>query len=189
MNKITKALHEAEVAVSAKSKDSKVFVRNLAAYNKGSSAGVWITPVGDPDELEAAIRKGLRVPDEVDLEWAIHDYENFPNLGEHASAEEVAEVVQLVEEHGQGPVIAAMSYQGNNVKFARKMLSNGFREFDEPDSEKALEQYAEENAEEGLYSEKMLLQYVDYSRLGLDLDINGDVTALEQGGKTYIFNR
>lgn len=184
---ISKALREVTgitdvLKLTAKKDVGRIYVRDLATRK-----GAWITAVADADDLEDQIKKTLKVPEDRDLEWAVHAYDGFPDLGEAPGTDSLARVVELMEEHGKDAVSAAVSFQGGNVDGAAKMLDKGFREI-EADSEKALTQYAEEAAEEGLLSDKLLLQYVDYAKLGRDLDINGDVTAIEHGGKTFIFN-
>lgn len=187
LRRATEALRTVEgAAVEAAAKVGRVFVRDLAGYASGKSRGAWITPTSDAEENDRLVRGVLG--EEVD-EWAVHDYDDFPDLGETPGAETLASVVELIEEHGSDAVGAALSYYGgHDVDHARKVLNEGFREYDEP-QEKALELYAEELAEEGVLSKDHLLQYVDFEAVGRDLDLGGDVNAVEHKGKTFIFQR
>ena len=62
--------------------DSQIYVACLASYNAGRLSGKWITPADTEEKLQAQIDAILKASPEPDAEeWAIHDYDNFPNLG------------------------------------------------------------------------------------------------------------
>ena len=74
----------------------QVYYANLGAYNSGYMIGDWLEP-SEYDTLEAfqkAIKKATKNADEV----AIHDYDNFPNMGEYPSAKEVYNFAHQVKE-------------------------------------------------------------------------------------------
>ena len=61
--------------------DNQIYVACLAAYNSGVLHGEWITPAKDVEELQAQINKVIKSTPAPDAEeWAIHDYNDFPNL-------------------------------------------------------------------------------------------------------------
>lgn len=160
----------------------QIYISNLAAYNRGTLKGAWIDVPTDVDALREAIAEA--VPN-VDDEYAVHDYDDFPDMGEHPSLGDLVAVATLVEKHGLEATEAALDYESGNVEHAADLLDEGFREFDAPE-ERALAEYAEELADEGVLSVETLLKYVDFERLGRDLGY--DVRVVEHKGSTFIFN-
>ena len=161
-----------------------IYVANLAAYNAGSLRGAWINPSSDADDLGEQILAAIG--GNADNEWAIHDYNLFPNLGEHPSVKEIAKVAAMFDEHDHDAVRAAIDEAGvRYLDQAESMLENGFREFDMREDE-AMEEYAQELADDGVLNAKFLLQYVDWSRVARDVRM--DVHVVEHNGKTFIFN-
>tara|TARA_S200002703_G_scaffold68115_1_gene59200 strand:- start:466 stop:969 length:504 start_codon:yes stop_codon:yes gene_type:complete len=87
--------------------DNQIYVACLAAYNSGHLHGEWITPANDKDELQAQINKILKSsPIEDAEEWAVHDYNNFPNLGEYPGIENIIKVQEAIDEHDADVVSA-----------------------------------------------------------------------------------
>jgi antirestriction protein len=161
-----------------------IYVANLAAYNAGSLRGAWINPSSDKDELSEQVLAAIG--GNADNEWAIHDYNLFPSLGEYPSLADVAKVAAMFEEHDHDAVRAAIDEAGvRYLDQAESMLENGFREFDMREDE-AMEEYAQELADDGVLDAKFLLQYVDWSRVARDVRM--DVHVVEKNGKTFIFN-
>jgi antirestriction protein len=104
----------------------RIYAACLAAYNSGHLHGAWLDVSSDADEMQEAIAAMLRAspcpnvtvacpdcdgrnPDnpcatcggshEVASaeEWAIHDYDDFPNMGEYPGLDAVAEMAGLIE--------------------------------------------------------------------------------------------
>lgn len=81
--------------------DNQIYVACLASYNSGILHGEWITPKADKDELQEQINKVLKsskIPNAE--EWAIHDYNDFPNLGEYPGLDKIIKVQEAIDEHG-----------------------------------------------------------------------------------------
>ena len=79
----------------------QIYVACLAAYNGGFLHGEWLTPKKDKEELLEQIDKVLKsspIPNAE--EWAIHDYNEFPNLGEYPSIDNIVKVQEAIDEHG-----------------------------------------------------------------------------------------
>ena len=79
-----------------------IYVANLGAYNAGRLVGKWLdlTTFKTAEELQQAVDRianylGYIYGDE----WAIHDYSNFPNLGENPDLEFVFELGQELHNH------------------------------------------------------------------------------------------
>ena len=91
----------------------KVYVACLGCYNEGRLHGKWM----DADELEEEWERELTIAEGRCFtsgfypmtackkphhdEWAIHDYDGVPNLGEHPDIPNLIVVMQAVEEHGK----------------------------------------------------------------------------------------
>tara|TARA_R100001460_G_scaffold97052_1_gene139534 strand:- start:14 stop:529 length:516 start_codon:yes stop_codon:yes gene_type:complete len=87
--------------------DAKIYIACLASYNSGVLHGEWITPKADKEELQEQINKVLKsskIPNAE--EWAIHDYNEFPNLGEYPGLDNIIKVQEAIDEHGQYVVSA-----------------------------------------------------------------------------------
>lgn len=69
------------------------------------------------DVIEKVLRQGV-CPHE---EFAIHDYDDFPNMGEYPCLYDLFEVKELLETHGQA-FNEAMEYMGENVEDAKRMM-------------------------------------------------------------------
>jgi len=181
----TNTANNATIALDTADMDEPaIYIANLAAYNAGSLRGAWINPSSDADDLGEQILAAIG--GNADNEWAIHDYNNFPNLGEHASVKDIAKVAAMFDEHDHDAVNAAIDESGvRYLDQAASMLDSGFREFDKREDD-ALEEYAQELADDGVLDAKFLLQYVDWSRVARDVRM--DVHVVEKNGKTFIFN-
>jgi len=86
----------------------RVYVACLGCYNEGRSNGKWI----DADEFDDYEHKCKRPYHE---EYAIHDYDNMPNLGEYPDAQKVVEVAEAVSEHGYDIVNDFIEWGANDV--------------------------------------------------------------------------
>lgn len=103
----------------------RIYVANLAAYNAGRMKGKWIEPSTDADELAEQVAEAIGGNVDRD-EWAFHDYDAFPNMGETPSLEDVAAMAELLEEHPYGIVKAAMDIVGDDVDAIKKLLDEGY---------------------------------------------------------------
>lgn len=76
----------------------RVYVASLSDYNAGRLLGAWIDVPTDADELRAAIAAVLAKSKEpIAEEWAIHDYDGFPNMGEYPDVDKMCEIMQALE--------------------------------------------------------------------------------------------
>ena len=79
----------------------KIYVACLSSYNAGKLYGKWIVPANNETELDEQIKEVLKKSPMPDAEeWAIHDYDEFPNLGENPSFENIVNCQVAIEEHG-----------------------------------------------------------------------------------------
>lgn len=71
----------------------QIYIASLEAYNAGKLIGEWV----DAD-CESTIEDAIEsLPGE---EWAIHDFEDMPNLGENPSLDLVVGIAECVNDHG-----------------------------------------------------------------------------------------
>ena len=72
-----------------------VYFANLEAYNQGRMIGGWLYPL-DYNTLEGfleAIKQVTRNADEI----AVHDYDDFPNMGEYPMHDELYFLIHDIE--------------------------------------------------------------------------------------------
>ncbi len=159
----------------------RIYVACLAAYNAGKLHGNWIDANQEPDDIMADIQEMLVASPEPDAEeWAIHDYEGFESLSlsEYESTERVSELAAFIEEHGElGAQV--MNYYGHSLDEARQALGENYcGEY------QSLEDYAEQFAEDCGYLNQVpenLRSYIDFERMGRDMELGGDIFTVELG--------
>lgn len=100
----------------------RIYVANLAAYNAGMLVGDWIDPSDYYDEEEL-----MEVITEIaGEEYAIHDYDSFPNLGEYPSAEDIVSVAQLIAEGNPWEAVAAYIDYVGDVEYALEHFEDAY---------------------------------------------------------------
>lgn len=171
--------------MSSEQAEIRIYVACLASYNNGMLHGVWIDACQD----EAAIREEVSAmlkasPMPGAEEFAIHDYEGFEGarIEEYQGIDSVAEIAAFIGEHGAlgGKLL---EYFGG-LEDARTAMDEDYR-----GEYSSLADFAEELIEETTEIPANLQYYIDYERMGRDLEIN-DVLAVETGiGEVHIFWR
>jgi len=161
------------------SEEVRVYVADLAAYNNGFLHGVWIDATLDPDEMQEQVNEMLKATplDEEAEEFAIHDYEGFGayQVSEYEGLESVHEVACFLEEFGEvaGDVL---SHFGDNLEDARKALEENYS-----GCYSSLADYAEELTTDTSEVPEHLAYYIDYERMGRDMEMSGDIFTVETG--------
>ena len=167
------------------SENIRIYVACLAAYNSGILHGAWMNAGRDADAIHADIRAMLRAsPIPEAEEWAIHDYEGFEGveISEYAGIERVTEIAAFIAEHGElgGKVLGYFGDLGE----ARKVIGDHYA-----GQYESVADFARELTEQTTRIPEHLAYYIDYERMGHDLEIN-DVLALETGfEQVHIFWR
>tara|TARA_R110000803_G_scaffold37854_1_gene81707 strand:+ start:169 stop:708 length:540 start_codon:yes stop_codon:yes gene_type:complete len=148
-----------------------VWFANLEAYNGGRMVGGWLYPLAY-DSFEAfavAIKEVTRNADEV----AVHDYDDFPDMGEYPDHEELYEVIHAVENsHIDNEILFLYmanqhDYDVDLVEEAEESYINTYDDFEE---------FANERAEEDIENtvNKEAVQFVfnnfDYKGYARDLE-------------------
>ena len=110
----------------------KIYVACLASYNAGHLFGEWINleNINNIEELETSVNNMLKKSPIINAEsFAVHDYDDFPNLGEYPSFKKIMEVVEFLNqdtETKQGAARVALSKHLNNVEYAQDMLDRDY---------------------------------------------------------------
>ena len=169
----------------------KIYVACLSSYNSGILHGKWIILLDDQliwdinidDYIQKEIDKMLKSSKMPDAEeWAIHDYNNFPNLGEYPSIENIIKVREAQKEHGINQINAFLN--GHSVEDLEHFEDSYSGEYD------SFRDYAVELFDE-LYLHDVpehIQSYIDYDKFENDCSI--DTTAEEApNNKVYIFRQ
>lgn len=162
---------------------AQIYVSCLASYNVGHAHGEWIEldKYTDEESIDDAIKAMLAKSKQPGAEeYAIHDYENFPNLGEHPSLSEIAEVWEAIQEHGEAFGVV-YSYTGD-LAHAKEIFTEGryhggwgsFREF--------VDQYVEDFWDELPEIAKTYFDFDKYAR-----DLEHDFTSVRDGDTVFVF--
>lgn len=150
--------------------EHRIYVANLAAYNAGKLRGKWIEPSTDVEELEAQILEAIG--GNPDHEWAFHDYDAFPNMGENPNLDDVAAMAEILEEHPYDIVKAAMDFTGDDVDALKEWLDEGYGIYE---SEKDyVEQLVDDMGGPSALGKQAINAYFDYDAFGHDLSIDAD---------------
>ncbi|CAA0114026.1 Uncharacterised protein [Halioglobus japonicus] len=158
------------------SDDIRIYVADLAAYNNGKLHGVWIDATTDLDTLWKAVHAMLKTSPEPDAEeWGIHDYEGFGGyrLSEYESFERVHDIAEYLEEYPDlGPEL--LDHTGDDLEEARRALEDNYA-----GQYTSLADYAEELTSSTTEIPEILAYYIDYERLGRDMELSGDIYTIE----------
>ena len=156
--------------------DIRIYVADLAAYNNGKLHGVWINATDDLDDIQEQVNQMLaESPEGFAEEYAIHDYEGFDGyaLSEYEGLKTTHEIACFIEEYPD---------------FGGELLNNFGGDLEEAKAAaeenycgcfKSLADFAEELTEETSQIPENLAYYIDYERMGRDMELGGDVFTIE----------
>lgn len=158
--------------------EPKIYVADLAAYNNGMLHGVWIDAGEDIETIQEQVSAMLAAsPESMAEEFAIHDYEGFGSLriSEYEGLESINQKALFVEEFGALGA-AVLDCLGDDLDEARKAMEECYSgEYE------SLADYARQLTEETGEIPEHLEFYIDYERMGRDMELSGDVYAIETG--------
>jgi antirestriction protein len=163
--------------------DYKIYVADLTAYNNGKLHGVWIDALDD--DIQEQINDMLeQSPIEGAEEWEIHSFEGFGSvsLSKHEHFEKVREVASFLDEYDEFGA-ALLDHFCNDVSEARKAAEENYQgTYDD------LADYARSITEDTTEIPNHLQYYIDYEKLGRDMDLNGEVYTLDVDfNKVHVF--
>jgi type IV secretory pathway TrbF-like protein len=147
-----------------------VYFANLSEYNNGRMVGGWLYPL-DYDSFDSfyiAIKEVTRNADEV----AVHDYDDFPNMGEYPDHDELYKVIHAVDDsHIDNEVL--FKYMANQhdysidlVEEAENSYINTYEDF-----QKFANEYADEEIINNVNKEaqQFVFSNFDYESYAYDL--------------------
>ena len=155
--------------------DPKIYVADLAAYNNGKLHGVWIDATLELSDILDAVNAMLEnSPEEMAEEYAIHDYEGFGSyrVGEYDGLESVHEFACFIEEHGK--LGAELLSYFSEISEARTAIEENYA-----GCHKSLAEFAQELSEDTAQIPESLQYYIDYERMGADMEMSGDIFTIE----------
>ncbi|PCJ99988.1 MAG: antirestriction protein [Zetaproteobacteria bacterium] len=158
------------------SADIKIYIADLAAYNAGKLHGVWVDATLDLNEIQEEIDSLLKCsPEENSEEVAIHDYEGFEGveISEYEGLSSVQQKALFIEEHGTLGAAVLANFHGD-FEYAETSMEEHYQ-----GEYKSLEDYARELTEQTSEIPKHLECYIDYERMGRDMEMGGDVFTIE----------
>ena len=80
----------------------RIYAACLASYNNGILHGAWIDADQDADDILHDISEMLECsPMPGAEEWAVHDVDRLPDMGEFPDIDRVAMIAQGIEDHGE----------------------------------------------------------------------------------------
>ncbi len=157
-----------------KNGEIRIYMACLAAYNNGYLHGRWIDATIGADAIHDEINKMLAASPMPDAEeWALHDYEGFEglNLSEYEGIGDIVEKAEFIEEHGRLGAEVANHY--GDFETAKRALEDDYA-----GQYECLADFAQEITEETTFIPETLQYYIDWERMGRDLEVN-DVLAIE----------
>ena len=151
-----------------------IYVANLGAYNSGRMVGKWLdlTTFKTVEELKEAVDRIANYLGSIyGDEWAIHDYSNFPNLGENPDLEFLFELKEvLVDHYAKDALEAFLEYHGLQYFDDVTHLETEFEEVYDGEHTR-FEEFAE-NLFDELYLHDVpehIQSYIDYEKYARDL--------------------
>lgn len=170
----------------ADAQSPRIYVACLAAYNTGRLHGQWIDANQSPEELAEDVKAMLAAsPVPHAEEFAVHDYEGFggAKVDEHASLKSVAELAALVVDYGDAAVAALAYFAG--LEEAREAVTERYQ-----GSASSLAEWAETYLDESGQLETVpdaFRSYIDFERYATDLQLGGEIVAVEHNGAVHVF--
>ena len=161
-----------------------IYVADLAAYNNGILHGVWIDATQELEDIQEAIQIMLAAsPEPYAEEWAIHDYDGFGGLGlgEYESIEHVHAIAIFLDEH-EGLGAAVLSHWCADIEQAKKALSEDYH-----GRFTSLADFAQALTEETTSIPNSLAFYIDYEKMGRDLEITDVYTVTTAHDEVHVF--
>ncbi len=156
--------------------EPRIYVACLAAYNSGILHGIWIEASDDLEDIKEQVRTMLsQSPIEDAEEWAIHDYEGFEGyrLSEYEGLDSAQKIACFIAEHEEIGG-ALLSHFCGDLEEARKAIEENYC-----GRYTSVADYAQELTEESTEIPQNLSFYIDYERMGRDMEMSGDIYTVE----------
>ncbi len=162
----------------------RIYVASLSDYNAGILHGRWIDLPSTAREINDEIQEMLTESKQENAEeWSIHDYDNFPSMGENPDLDELVTMAEALEEHGD----AFRAWMDNSS--SNRDVSDFEEQFMGEHS--SLADYIQDFWEESGFKAEAWphpTNYIDWDRLAHDWEVGGDVWTAPADGGVYVFN-
>jgi hypothetical protein len=165
-----------------KQKETKggVYFANLEAYNQGRLIGGWLYPLQYEtlDGFLEAIKQVTRGADEI----AVHDYDDFPNMGEYPCHEELYLLAHAIDESYIDDEIL-IKYMENQHNYSSDLVAEAEDNF--ICRANSLKDFAEDQAEDLILSivnkdaQRFVFNYFDYKSYEYDLSLEYTILELD----------
>ena len=163
----------------------RIYVACLASYNAGILHGRWVDADQDTNSIQDEVNAMLKASPEAGAEeWAIHDYEGFPDgtIQEYTGFQQVADLAAFLDEHDELGE-AVLRYCLGDLDEAREAIEDNYA-----GEYSSLGEFAEEiETDAGTDVPDRLFRYIDWDAMGCDLELGGDVWTLDAGGSVHVF--
>ena len=159
------------------SEEIRIYVACLATYNNGKLHGVWIDACLDIDQIQEQVNEMLASSPEEDAEeWAVHDYEGYGSysMSEYEGLETAHEIACFISEHGE--VAAELLGHFSDLAEAQKAMEENYAGCHD-----SVADFAEELTTDTTEIPESLAYYIDYEKMGRDMELSGDIFAIETG--------
>lgn len=158
-------------------KEIKIYVADLAAYNNGKLHGIWINATDELAEIQEKINAMLKnSPEGFAEEYAIHDYEWFNGyrLSKYEGIESAHNIACFIKEYPDfgGELLNYFS----DIDDARKAAEENYY-----GCYHSMADYAENFITQSYDMPNYLEFYIDYKKMGRDMELNGDIFTIETG--------
>jgi antirestriction protein len=155
-----------------------IYIADLSAYNNGRLHGVWVDATDGLNEISDQVKAMLKAsPEPMAEEYAIHDYEGFGSykVSEYEGLEEVHGIAVFIEEHGAlGAEV--LDYACGDMEQAEKSLTESYN-----GEYKSVADFSEQLTEDTSSVPEHLQYYIDYEKMGRDMELSGDIFTIETG--------
>ena len=148
---------------------TRIYLTNLAAYNRGILKGHWVELPQEEGDLEKIIAEVLGNDEEYfitdhESPFEIHEYENIHELNRFI------EGYDALDEYGQDKA----EYLLNTIGLKREEILDNLDDV-EYYPELTLEDLAEEFVDDGIFGDipESIKPYIDYEKIGRDLSFDG----------------
>jgi len=156
----------------------RIYVACLAAYNNGVLHGAWIDVTQSFHDIQDEVKVMLASSPVSDAEeYAIHDYEGFEGykISEYQGLKSVHDIACFIEEYGAVGA-SILDHACDDIQEAENIMLN-----QRNGKYASLADFAQQLSEETNDIPEHLKYYIDYERMGRDMELSGDIFAIETG--------
>lgn len=153
----------------------KIYIANLGKYNEGELVGEWVTLPATEEELQDVFRR-IKLDDRYE-EYAIHDYEAPFEIHEYTSVyrlNELAWQLEELEDYQKKEVELLLATNELTLEEALDAVQGQGIAYRIYHNCSSMADVAYEIYEEADMIPDKLQYYIDWDRLGRDLEIEGE---------------